>query len=49
MNRPNRVLQASRRIITNIHYGPLGGVSHVDVRLPKVEFVREVPADYFLA
>jgi hypothetical protein len=36
-------------IITNIHYGPLGGVSHVDVRLPKGEFVREVPVNFFLA
>jgi hypothetical protein len=36
-------------IITNIHYGPLGGVTHVDVRLPKGEFLREVPVDFFLA
>jgi hypothetical protein len=36
-------------IITNIHHGPLGEVSHVDVRLPKGEFVREVPVNYFLA
>src|SRR5512133_2469617 len=36
-------------IITNIHYGRLGGVSHLDVRLPKGEFLREVPVDYFLA
>ena len=36
-------------IITNIHYRPLGGVSHVDVRLLKGEFVREVPVNFFLA
>jgi hypothetical protein len=36
-------------IITKIHYSPLGGTSHVDVRLPKGEFLREVPVNYFLA
>ena len=36
-------------IITKIHYGPLGRTSHLDVRLPKGEFLREVPVNYFLA
>ena len=36
-------------IITDIHSGLLGGVTHLDVRLPTGEFVREVPVDYFLA
>jgi hypothetical protein len=36
-------------MITNIHTGPLGGVTHVDVRLPKGEFVRKVSVCYFLA
>ena len=36
-------------IITKIHHNPLGGTSHVDVRLPKGEFLREVPVNYFLA
>jgi hypothetical protein len=36
-------------IITKIHYGPLGRTSHLDVRLPKGEFLRKVPVDYFLA
>jgi hypothetical protein len=41
--------QGTQGVITNIHTGPLGGVTHVDVRLPNGEFVREVPVDYFLA
>jgi hypothetical protein len=36
-------------IITKIHPGPLGEVTHLDVRLPKGEFLREVPIDYFRA
>ena len=36
-------------IITDIHSGLLGRVTHLDVRLPTGEFVREVPVDYFLA
>jgi hypothetical protein len=30
-------------IITKIHYDPFGRTSHLDVRLPKGEFIREVP------
>ena len=41
--------QGTQGIITKIHTGPLGGVSHLDVRLPKGDFVREVPIDYFRA
>jgi hypothetical protein len=44
-----RRMSLSVIIITNIHTGPLGGFTHLDVRLPKGEFVREVPIDYFLA
>jgi hypothetical protein len=35
-------------MITKIHTGLLGGNTHLDVRLPKGEFVPEVPIDYFL-
>jgi hypothetical protein len=41
--------QGTEGIITKIHTGPLGGVTHVNVRLPKGEFVCEVPVAYFLA
>ena len=41
--------QGTEGMITNIYTGPLGGVTHVDVRLPKGEFVRKVPVCYFLA
>jgi hypothetical protein len=41
--------QGTTGIITKIHPGPFGGVTHLDVRLPKGEFVREVPIDYFRA
>jgi hypothetical protein len=41
--------QGTTGIITNIHKGPLCGITHLDVRLPEGEFVREVPIDYFLA
>jgi hypothetical protein len=42
-------VQGTEGIITEVHRGPFGGVTHLDVRLPKGEFVREVPIDYFLA
>ena len=29
--------------------GPLGGVTHLDVRLGDGELVRKVPIDYFMA
>jgi hypothetical protein len=41
--------QGTQGIITKIHPGPLGEVTHLDVRLPKGEFLREVPIDYFQA
>jgi hypothetical protein len=41
--------QGTTGIITRIHKGPLCGITHLDVRLPEGEFVREVPIDYFLA
>jgi hypothetical protein len=40
--------QGTEGMITKIHTGLLGGITHLDVRLPKGEFVREVPIDYFL-
>jgi hypothetical protein len=41
--------QGTTGLITRPHKGPLGGITHVDVRLPDGEFVREVPVDYFRA
>ena len=41
--------QGTEGMITKIHTGPLGGVTHVDVRLSDGEFVCEVPVNYFLA
>jgi hypothetical protein len=41
--------QGTQGIITKIHSDPLGRFTHLDVRLPKGEFVREVPIDYFRA
>ncbi len=41
--------QGKSAIVTNIHKGPLGGITHVDIRLPEGEFVCEVPIDYFKA
>lgn len=41
--------QGTEGMITKIHTGPLGGVSHVDIRLADGEFVCEVPVEYFLA
>lgn len=41
--------QGTTGIITKIHKGPICGITHLDVRLPKGEFVREVPVDYFRA
>jgi hypothetical protein len=42
-------VQGTEGIITEMHTGFLGGVTHLDVRLPKGEFVRKVPVCYFLA
>ena len=41
--------QGTQGIITKIHSDPLGRFTHLDVRLPKGEFLREVPIDYFRA
>jgi len=41
--------QGTTGIITKIHKGPLCGITHLDVRLPKGEFLRVVPIDYFKA
>jgi hypothetical protein len=41
--------QGTTGLITRTHEGPLCGITHVDVRLPDGEFVREVPVDYFRA
>jgi hypothetical protein len=42
-------VQGTEGIITDTRTGFLGGVTHLDVRLPKGEFVRGVPVCYFLA
>jgi hypothetical protein len=36
-------------MITKMHTGPLGGVSHLDIRLGDSEFVIKVPVEYFRA
>jgi hypothetical protein len=41
--------QGTEGIVTKIHRGPFGGVTHVDLRLPSGEFLCEVPVEYFLA
>ena len=41
--------QGTPGIITHPHKGPLGGVTHVDIRLPEGEFVCEVPIDVLKA
>jgi hypothetical protein len=41
--------QGTSGVITNIHKGFFGGITHLDVRLPEGEFVRGVPVNYFLA
>jgi hypothetical protein len=41
--------QGQGAIVTNIHKGPLGGITHVDIRLPDGEFVCEVPIDVLKA
>jgi hypothetical protein len=39
--------QGTNGMITRVHTGPLGGITHVDVRLQDGHLVREVPIDYF--
>jgi hypothetical protein len=41
--------QGTSGIVTRIHTGLLGEITHVDVRLKDGKFVREVPVDYFSA
>jgi hypothetical protein len=36
-------------LVTRVHTGPDSEITHVDVRLPNGEVVREVPIDYFRA
>jgi hypothetical protein len=41
--------QGTEGIVTRIHTGPFGGVTHVDLRLPDGVFLCAVPIEYFLA
>jgi hypothetical protein len=36
-------------MIVDMHTGPLGGVTHLDIRLTEGEFVNGVPVEYFRA
>ena len=36
-------------MIVDMHTGPLGGVTHVNIRLGDGEFVNNVPVEYFRA
>jgi hypothetical protein len=36
-------------MIVDTHTGPLGGVTHVNIRLGDGEFVNNVPVEYFRA
>ena len=36
-------------MIVDMHAGPLGGVTHLDIRLTEGEFVNGVPVEYFRA
>jgi hypothetical protein len=49
LSKKTSVTQGTSAVITRIHKGPLSGITHLDVRLPKGAFVREVPIDYFRA
>jgi len=43
-----RVIRAGTRVVvTRIHRGMFGDITHVDVRLPNGRFLREVESDYF--
>ena len=40
--------QGTSGLVIKVHKGLLGGITHVDVRLPESGvFLREVPVDYF--
>jgi hypothetical protein len=42
--------QGTSGLVTKVHKGLLGGITHYDVRLPETgTFLREVPVDYFAA
>ena len=41
--------QGKSGIITRTYKGILGDITHLDVRFPDGEFVRQVPIDNFLA
>jgi PIN domain len=41
--------QGTEGVITRTHEGPSGEVTHLDIRLPDGEFLREVPIDHFKA
>lgn len=42
--------QGTSGLVTNVHKGLFGGITHVDIRLPDDGvFLREVPIDYFTA
>jgi hypothetical protein len=42
-------LKGTSAIVTYVHKDPGGEITHLDIRLPKGEFVPEVPIDYFMA
>jgi hypothetical protein len=41
--------QGTSGIVTKLHTGLLGDITHVDIRLADGNFVRDVPVDYFRA
>jgi hypothetical protein len=41
--------QGTSGIVTELHTGLFGDITHVDVRLADGKFVRDVPIDYFRA
>ena len=41
--------QGTSGIVTELHTGLLGDITHVDVRLEDGTFVRDVPVDHFRA
>lgn len=41
--------QGTSGLVTKVHTGPGGEITHVDIRLPEGEFLPKVPIDYFAA
>jgi hypothetical protein len=41
--------QGTTGIVTRVHFGLLGEIRNVDIRLADGNFVRDVPVDYFRA